>query len=74
MTAPLTLHSLNDLHTHVRPTSPAEYLRHLIINTLKRKGFEAAEAGTIAELERLLEHRKPVPCTSRKRRNGDIGT
>lgn len=60
MTAPITISSLDNLHTHLPPSTPAEYVRYLLITTLQRKGFDSAEAGAIAEMEKLLEHRKSI--------------
>jgi hypothetical protein len=57
-TSSTTIHSLDDLHTHVSPSVPPHYLTHHIAQTLLRKGFQGAEAGALTEIERLLEHRK----------------
>jgi hypothetical protein len=65
MTAPITLSSLDSLSTHLPPSTPAEYLRYVIITTLRRKGYNAAEAGALAEMERLVEHRKLSPSVAR---------
>lgn len=42
----------------VPPTLPSQYLSYLIVTTLQRAGFDGAEAGALAEMERLLEHRE----------------
>nr|XP_031861812.1 uncharacterized protein CI109_002641 [Kwoniella shandongensis]KAA5528884.1 hypothetical protein CI109_002641 [Kwoniella shandongensis] len=41
--------------THIPPSTPSAYLRQVIVNTLLKRGFEGAEAGALAEIERLLE-------------------
>ena len=61
---PSTVTSLSELHTHLDPSSPPEYLQHVIVSTLHRKGFHAAEAGALAEMERLLERRRRTPAGS----------
>ena len=53
-----TRSSLNPSYTHLDPAVPPAYLRRMIVSTLHRKGAEGAEAGVIAEMERLLERRK----------------
>ncbi|GFZ49050.1 hypothetical protein JCM24511_06800 [Saitozyma sp. JCM 24511] len=40
----------------VPPNLPSQYLSYLIVTTLQRAGFDGAEAGALAEMERLLEH------------------
>jgi hypothetical protein len=57
-TSATTIQSLDTLHTHLPSAAPPQYLIHHIASTLLRKGFQGAEAGALAEIERLLEHRK----------------
>ena len=53
-----TTRSVDVPHVHLDPRTPAAYLRRLIIRTCNRKGADGAEAGVIAEMERLLEQRE----------------
>ncbi|KAK4686007.1 hypothetical protein P7C73_g4131, partial [Tremellales sp. Uapishka_1] len=50
-----TTHSLPAPSTLLAPSLPAQYLNHLILTTLQRKGFESAQSGAIVEMEHLLE-------------------
>jgi len=50
--------SLDAPHTHLYPTTPSHYFQHLIITTLRQRGFDGGEAGALAEMERLLERRE----------------
>jgi hypothetical protein len=59
-TSATTIKSLDTFHTHLPSTAPPHYLSHHIASTLLRKGFAGAEAGALAEIERLLEHRKLI--------------
>ncbi|KAK8846663.1 hypothetical protein IAR55_005750 [Kwoniella newhampshirensis] len=40
---------------HIPPSTPSAYLRQVIVQTLLNRGFGGAEAGALAEIERLLE-------------------
>jgi len=57
-TSATTIQSLDALHTYLPSAAPPKYLTHHIASTLLRKGFQGAEAGALAEIERLLEHRE----------------
>ncbi|WWC67569.1 uncharacterized protein I206_101478 [Kwoniella pini CBS 10737] len=41
---------------YISPDVPSTYLRQVIVDLLLKRGFEGAEAGALAEIERLLEH------------------
>ncbi|WRT65130.1 uncharacterized protein IL334_002072 [Kwoniella shivajii] len=41
---------------YVPPDAPQAYLRQVVVHMLLKRGFEGAEAGALAEIERLLEH------------------
>ncbi|OCF42099.1 hypothetical protein I317_04070 [Kwoniella heveanensis CBS 569] len=41
--------------TYVPPDVPPAYLRDAVVGILLRRGFQSAEAGALAEIERLLE-------------------
>ena len=69
---PSTLSSLDSPHTDLSPSAPPAYLHHVIASTLKRKGFEAAEAGALVEMERLVERRESRPLNAGKRPPGEI--
>ncbi|RSH90157.1 hypothetical protein EHS25_001491 [Saitozyma podzolica] len=51
-----TIRSLSFPTVLIPPTLPSQYLSYLIVTTLQRAGFDGAEAGALAEMERLLEH------------------
>jgi hypothetical protein len=53
-----TIRSLSFPTVLIPPTLPSQYLSYLIVTTLQRAGFDGAEAGALAEMERLLEHRE----------------
>jgi hypothetical protein len=57
-TMPSVVSSADSLQTRLQPSTASAYLNRLIITTLQRRGVDAAEAGVIAEMERLLEHRE----------------
>ena len=52
-----TIQSLDQLSTNLSPEVPPAFLQHLIGSTVKRRGFDTAEAGALAKIERLLELR-----------------
>jgi hypothetical protein len=52
-----TTASLDTQTITLHPSTPPQYLQRMIMTTLHRKGFESAEAGALAEMERLLENR-----------------
>ncbi|CAK9779526.1 hypothetical protein CC85DRAFT_287380 [Cutaneotrichosporon oleaginosum] len=43
-------------HTHLPPDATRHYLTRLVGIALQKRGFDGAEAGALAEMERLLEH------------------
>jgi len=53
-----TTRSADVPHVHFDSRTPSAYLRRMIMRTLHRRGAEGAEAGVIAEMERLLEQRQ----------------
>lgn len=52
-----TVESSNERRTRLDPSNAPAYIRKAIVSSLNRYGFEGAEAGALAEVERLLEHR-----------------
>ncbi|ORX33506.1 hypothetical protein BD324DRAFT_639597 [Kockovaella imperatae] len=52
---PQTITSVDLPHTHLETSVPSRYLSHVIVASLKRRGFQAAEAGALIEMERLLK-------------------
>nr|ODN86036.1 hypothetical protein L203_04537 [Cryptococcus depauperatus CBS 7841] len=46
----------DDLSTYIPPATAPPFLRRLIVTTLLRRGFDSAEAGALAEMERLVLH------------------
>ena len=55
------LKSRDELHTSLRPSSAPGYLHRIVGASLSRRGFDGAEAGALAEMERLLECRECCP-------------
>lgn len=53
-----TSQSLDTPATRLAPEDASAYLQRLVAGTLNRKGFAGAEAGALAEMERLLENRE----------------
>ena len=53
-----TSHSFDTPGTRLAPADASAYLQRVVAGTLNRKGFAAAEAGALAEMERLLENRE----------------
>lgn len=53
-----TSHSLDTPGTRLAPADASAYLQRVVAGTLNRKGFAGAEAGALAEMERLLENRE----------------
>lgn len=56
-----TSHSSDINRTHLHPTDAPAYLHRLVAGALNRRGFAGAEAGAMAEMERLLENRELSP-------------
>lgn len=60
--APTTMsRSRDELHSHLAPGDAPAYLLRMVGAALQKQGFDGAEAGALAEVERLLEHRE---CSS----------
>lgn len=55
-----TSHSLDTPGTRLAPADASAYLQRVVAGTLNRKGFAGAEAGALAEMERLLENRESL--------------
>jgi hypothetical protein len=60
--------SRDEISTYVPPPTAPGYLHRIVGATLLRRGFEGAEAGALAEMERLLEQRE---CCCRLRLRGE---
>lgn len=43
---------------HLAPDATRAYLTRLVGNALQKSGLDGAEAGALAEMERLLENRE----------------